>query len=120
MAATRTSPETMTEALTGSGTDPDLVLLFVALQRATKVIAARVARAAIDQLTGLADHGTVGGAGDKQKKLDVVSVSQYSSTERTAVPWRRSCILGACQWRWPKTPDSCHVECGLQGWGGSE
>lgn len=51
----------------------DMVALFASLQTATKLLAAKIARAGIDNLLGATESGSTGGSGDKQKKLDVVA-----------------------------------------------
>lgn len=52
-------------------------------QTATKTIAARVARAGIDDLTGLAQGGALASEDrDKQKKLDVVAVGWEDQTNQ--------------------------------------
>jgi fructose-1,6-bisphosphatase len=55
-------------------TDPSLALLFQSLSVAVKQIAAKVARAGLEGLYGVAEQQG-GGSGDTKKKLDVVAVS---------------------------------------------
>jgi hypothetical protein len=70
-------PKTMNAFLAEAAAgQSDLLLLFNALQTATKMIAGKVARAGIENLYG--SSGEQNSSGDKQKKLDVVSVGGFS------------------------------------------
>jgi fructose-1,6-bisphosphatase len=55
-------------------TEQNLALLFQSLSLAVKQISAKVARAGLEGLYGVAEQQG-GGSGDTQKKLDVVAVS---------------------------------------------
>ena len=57
-----------------TGHESSLPMLVSALQTSIKMISAKVARAGLEGLFGMAQQQG-GGSGDKQKKLDVVAVS---------------------------------------------
>lgn len=69
----------MTTFLSQQGVDPSLILLFNALQSASKRVASKIARASIEGILGEVSAGVTVASVDRdaQKKLDVVAVSMY-------------------------------------------
>ncbi len=73
LAASSAGPQTLSQFLVASGTPTQLILVFQAIQAASKIIAAKVARAGLEDLGAVVSSGGDGDR-DAQKALDVVAV----------------------------------------------